>query len=139
MIITFFITSIYKKKKRYNFKVHTLGYPVKIYLVTPLLNPSEQNSPRRFSHVSSFSFIFLPSVFLQSISEIYFPKISIKIAPTTETKDDHIAHFHQLFRSQLIYIYSTVSTGALLANEVAISNAITNRPCKKIIISKSVT
>ena len=43
MIITFSITPIYKKKKAYNFIVHTVGYPVKIYLVTPLLNLAEQN------------------------------------------------------------------------------------------------
>ena len=43
MIITFFITTIYKKKKRYNFIVHTVGYPLKTYLVTPLLNLTEQN------------------------------------------------------------------------------------------------
>ena len=43
MIITFFITMIYKRKKRYNFIVHTVGYPLKINLVTPLLNLAEQN------------------------------------------------------------------------------------------------
>ena len=38
-----FKTTIYKKKKKYNFIVHTVGYPPKIYLVTPLLNLAEQN------------------------------------------------------------------------------------------------
>ena len=53
-----------------------------------------ENSVRRFSHACSFSFKFLPSVFLHSITELYFPRNSTKIAPNIETKVDHIVHFH---------------------------------------------
>ena len=41
-----------ESKKRYNFIVDTVGYPPKIYLVTPLLNLTDQIRPTTCSHIT---------------------------------------------------------------------------------------